>query len=606
MYKNYFPALKKYNKLIFCDNAGGSQIPNQVINKTKNFLINNYVQPNSNNILSKKITKELKDVYKITNTIFNNKKGNIVFGSSASQLFYNLSNSIDKKLIINKNIILPTFSHESCITPFERVFKNNNSNIKWWNLQNTDNIYINYDNLINQINEETSFIVIPHVSNILGNILDIKFLSKEIKNINKNIKIIVDGVAYLPHDIIDIHEYDVDYYCVSFYKFCGLRVSAMYINNFGNLNNQNHYFFDNNKLITNSEKKLEIGGWNFESASSILGLKNYFKDIIKNDFLKNNKFNRENFNHIMKKIKNHERNLTIQFYNNLKNNNEIKIIECNDNNKYKIPIFSIIFNNFKCYNVNLILNELGLICTNGTYYCDRLFDNLKLCKDNGVLRISLMHYNSIEEVNKITKYINMFKKYNLNFSFQEYYSEPSNFLKESFNYLNKDQYYNNERYRAFSMINIKNDTLKLLGNLNFYQSEKYNKYNGNNLRKYENIDYNILYDISFKKYIQYFKEKIILETKEEPEYIQVHQIRVNTNNDSTNLIPEGIQQDGFNMIGILVINRVNIYGGTSNIYNYSKDLIYSKELSEGNMIILNDNDFYHDVTCIGQKIKNKK
>lgn len=59
------------------------------------------------------------------------------------------------------------------------------------------------------------------------------------------------------------------------------------------------------------------------------------------------------------------------------------------------------------------------------------------------------------------------------------------------------------------------------------------------------------------------------------------------------------------MIGILVINRVNIYGGTSNIYNYSKDLIYSKELNEGNMIILNDNDFYHDVTCIGQKIKNK-
>ena len=55
MYKNYFTALKKYNKLIFCDNAGGSQIPNQVINKTKKFLIDNYVQPNSNNILSKKI-----------------------------------------------------------------------------------------------------------------------------------------------------------------------------------------------------------------------------------------------------------------------------------------------------------------------------------------------------------------------------------------------------------------------------------------------------------------------------------------------------------------------------------------------------------------------
>ena len=41
MYKNYFPAIKKYNKIIFCDNAGGSQIPYQVLNKTSNFLINN-------------------------------------------------------------------------------------------------------------------------------------------------------------------------------------------------------------------------------------------------------------------------------------------------------------------------------------------------------------------------------------------------------------------------------------------------------------------------------------------------------------------------------------------------------------------------------------
>ena len=30
--KRFFPALNKYNKYIFCDNAGGTQIPEQVIN----------------------------------------------------------------------------------------------------------------------------------------------------------------------------------------------------------------------------------------------------------------------------------------------------------------------------------------------------------------------------------------------------------------------------------------------------------------------------------------------------------------------------------------------------------------------------------------------
>lgn len=605
MFRNYFPAIKKYNKLIFCDNAGGSQIPLNVINTTKNFLINNYVQPNANNILSKKITNDFKNIYNTTNTIFNNKTGNIIFGSSASQLFYNLANSIDKNIINNKNIILPSFSHESCVTPFERIFKNNDSKIKWWDLENNDNLNlnINYNKLLNQIDDNTSFIVIPHVSNILGNVLNIEFLSNEIKKINKNTKIIVDGVAYLPHDIIDINKFNVDYYCVSFYKFCGLRVSALYINNFHEINNQNHYFFDN-KLLNNSSKKLEIGGWNFESASSILGLKKYFEDIINEDKnIKTNKFNRKNYKQIMQKIKNHETNLSKTFYKNLKNNNEIKIIE--SKNIEKIPIFSIIFKNFKCYNVNLILNELGLICSNGSYYCDRLFEKLDLCKENGLLRISLMHYNTIDEVNKICNYINMFKRYELNFLYKEYNHSPSILLKDSFNYLEKDKYYELERYRAFSLLNIKNNKPVVCGNLNFYQSLNYNKYNGNNLREYKNINSKILNDNSFKKYINFFREKILLETKESPEYIQVHQIRVNAHNELTNLVPEGIHRDGFNMIGILVINRENINGGINNIYDNSKNLIYSKKLLEGDMVILNDIELYHDVSDINIKNKSK-
>ena len=601
MNRKFFPSLKKYSNLIFCDNAGGSQIPIQVLNSTNKILINNYVQPNANNILSRKITDDFNNIKNITNIIFNNKKnGDLVFGSSASQLFYNLANSIDKSLILNKNIILPNFSHESCVCPFERIFKQNGSEGKWWEIKKkNDNINLIYDDLLEKIDDKTSIIVLPHVSNILGNVLDIEFISKEIKAINSNIKILVDGVAYFPHDSIDINSYDIDFYCISFYKFCGLRVSTMFINNLNSLNNQNHYFF-NEEYFNNSSKKLEIGGWNFESASSILGLKDYFEEILDK---KNITFNRNSYEEIMLNIKNHENKLTKKFYKNLKYNNEIKLIELNENKKF--PIFSIYFKNFKCYNVNLILNELGLICSNSTYYCDRLFDNLDLCKQNGVLRISLMHYNNIKEVNKICKLINMFKKYELNFTFSNYKYQPSLKLKDSFNYLEQDKYYNLPRYRAFSLINVIDDIPKIIGNLKFFQSLNYNKFNGNNLRDYKNIDSNILNDSSFLKYINYFKNKIYLETKQVPEYIQIHQIRVNANLDSTNLVPEGIHRDGFNLIGIVVIHRENINHGINNIYDKNKNIIYSKKLLDGDMVVVNDNDYYHDVTNISITDPNK-
>ena len=34
--KKFFPALNKYKNLIFADNAGGSQIPEQVLNSVHN------------------------------------------------------------------------------------------------------------------------------------------------------------------------------------------------------------------------------------------------------------------------------------------------------------------------------------------------------------------------------------------------------------------------------------------------------------------------------------------------------------------------------------------------------------------------------------------
>ena len=96
-------------------------------------------------------------------------------------------------------------------------------------IDNKNKIYINYNNLFEKINKNTKLLVIPHASNVLGNVLDLKYIIKNIKTINPEIKILVDGVAYVPHCSVDVNDYGVDFYVVSFYKFCGLRISALYI-----------------------------------------------------------------------------------------------------------------------------------------------------------------------------------------------------------------------------------------------------------------------------------------------------------------------------------------------------------------------------------------
>ena len=613
--KKFFPSLLHFKDKIFMENAGGSQIPFHVLNSFNKFITDSYMQPGKSNLISNNNSKNINEIYKICNIILNNNNsGQLYFGSSTSQLSYNLSHSLSNYLIKDKNseIILSDFNHESCITPFERIALNNKIKINWFSL---NKFKINYSDLINQVNENTKLIVLPHASNLLGNILDIKYLSREIKKINKNTLILVDGVAYLPHNIIDVEELNIDFYFISFYKFCGLRTSVVYCKNetINLIENQNHYFLENNK-----EKNLDIGGLQFENASSIIGLKDYlleiypyFKYIIEEEDFKLT-FNRKVFTNLMTNIINYENNLIQQFYNNLKDNNEITILE--DKSLQKIPIFSLKFKNYNENNISLILNQLDIFCKNGTFYCDRFFEKENLCKDSGVLRISLLHYNTIEEINTLCYYLNLFKKNHNNFEFS-YFSDyftlnnenekyNQSYLKNYFNQLKEDPYYENLRLRNFSLLQI-DDNIKICGDLNFYQSNSYNSFNGNKLREYPNICNKILKDPYFNNIINKFNTILSSNLKISNKFIQIHLIRVYAQENPINLIPEGIHQDGFNIVGMICINRENISGGISQIFDKEKKIIFEKELQNGEMLILNDNKLFHSVTNIELNNKNK-
>ena len=167
-----------------------------------------------------KIINESKEITNIL--INNNNHGKVFYGSSASQLAFNFCNSIN--LNKDSNIVLTNMSHESAIGPFERM-KNNK---KFWNIKlNNSNgkFFIDYDKLYENIDKNTELVVIPHASNVMGNILDVENISKQIKKINNNAKLYVDGVAYFPHHIVDVS--NIDFYVISYYKFMGLRISSL-------------------------------------------------------------------------------------------------------------------------------------------------------------------------------------------------------------------------------------------------------------------------------------------------------------------------------------------------------------------------------------------
>jgi selenocysteine lyase/cysteine desulfurase len=611
--KKFFPALNKYKNFYFFNNSAGSQVPNQVIEKVNDYIIDGYSQPFDNNIISKNNKKNIENAKEIVNIITNNNNGKIVFGNSCSQLMFNLSQSIKKTLKKNNNIVIANFNHESCISPFERIARDSDTKIKWWKLTNENDIYnINYNKLLKEIDDETKMVILPHVSNILGNILDIELISKKVKEINKNTKILVDGVAYFPHDNINLYNSNIDYYVFSFYKFCGLRISCLYINNSSfdaDINNINHIFFNDEK--SNIENKLQIGGINYECLNSINGFQNYLIDFA-NEFNFNNKkdniyFDRKMYEFCMSKINIYENIFNKLLNSFLKNEN---IILLQDKNLKNIPLFSFIFKDYTSSYIVNTLNNLNIIVGGGSFYSNRLIDDLNIDIQDGIVRISLMHYNTFQEVEKLVEILKYFNKKQMDFDFSVTYNlknKISNIIKNSFNNMKVDNYYSNYRKRGFSLIKVNNDySLEIINNANFFQSSKYNNFNGDVIRNYNNIDESLIYDETFKELILNFKSEVENYIKHANNYFYVHQIRVYAeNNKETNLIPEGIHKDGYNIIGMVCINRQNIEGGVNGIYNNDKRKVHEIQLEEGELLIINDNKLFHDVSNIKKKDKNE-
>jgi len=68
------------------------------------------------------------------------------------------------------------------------------------------------------LSEKTRLVAVTHCSNITGTFNPIKEIAQLVHAANPRAEIVVDGVSYAPHRLVDVRELGVDYYAFSYYK----------------------------------------------------------------------------------------------------------------------------------------------------------------------------------------------------------------------------------------------------------------------------------------------------------------------------------------------------------------------------------------------------
>ncbi|RLE61979.1 MAG: cysteine desulfurase [Thermoprotei archaeon] len=214
-----FPLLKN-TKVIYLDNAATTQKPIQVIEAISEF----YSKFNANihrgiYDLSEEATELYEEAHEeVAKFIKARSWEEVIFTRNTTEALNILALSLSKKFIDEGDeIIVTIMDHHSNLLPWFKVAEYTKTKVKVikfssrWRLTGSD--------FENCISERTRVIALPHISNVLGVINDVKSVAKVAHEVGA--LLVVDGAQSVPHMPVDVRELEIDFLAFSGHKMLG-------------------------------------------------------------------------------------------------------------------------------------------------------------------------------------------------------------------------------------------------------------------------------------------------------------------------------------------------------------------------------------------------
>ena len=395
--RSQFPAFKDplCKDWSFFENAGGSYVPKQVIKRLNNFMISTKVQPYAEYPMSKIAGNNMDEATELFAKMINAKNKEIIIGGSTSINLYVLSNALKYSLKPGDEVIVTNQDHEANISPWRRLSEVG-AIIKEWKI-NPKTAELEIETLENLLTDKTKIVAVTHCSNIVGTVNNLQKISELAHK--RNAIVIGDGVSYAPHGFPDVKKLGVDFYTFSLYKTYGPHLALLYGKEeiLKSLPNQNHEF-----LASNYPYTINPGGPNHEELSSLIGIYEYLMELYKHHFDNDNLSIREKINQLNKLIAEHEEEVANPIIDYISKRDDFKLIgRSSINNKNRAPTISFIVKNKSSKTVSDFLVKNKIATRNDNFYAWRCLKALKINTDDGVIRISLTHYNTEKEAQKL-------------------------------------------------------------------------------------------------------------------------------------------------------------------------------------------------------------
>lgn len=252
--------------------------------------------------------------------------------------------------------------------------------MKWWKPVSRNEPKLVATDLDGLLSNRTRLVTCTHASNILGTIHDLKAISAAVRRLAPRAFICADAVAYAPHRKIDVKDLDVDFYAFSWYKVYGPHIAVLYAKETAlqEIRSLGHFFNPHKTL----EHKMGLAGGSYELMSGIPAVIAYTASVG------------------WDKIVAQEAALQALLLEYLTGREDVTIHgERSADGKVRVPTVAFTVKGWNSQElVETVERDTPFSFRWGAFYSNRLVKDVLGLDESGVVRVSLVHYNTVDEV----------------------------------------------------------------------------------------------------------------------------------------------------------------------------------------------------------------
>ena len=383
----------------FFENAGGSYVPATVSDRLARFFVDHKVQPYGAFALSKQAGEEMDESYAAIASLINAAEDEITIGPSTTLNFYILAQSLRHRLRVGDEIVVTNQDHEANIGCWRRLSEHGIV-IREWRVGKVDG-ELDLNDLEELISDKTRIVCCTLCSNLVGTHNDISAIAKMAHRVGA--LVVADGVSYAPHVIPDMKTLGVDFYAYSTYKTFGTHQGVLWGSSeaLKKTEGQGHFFNEEK-----SRYRLNPTGPQHAQIAALAGITEYFDDLHKHHFGESDLGVHERARQTFELVGDHETKLANILLDYLKGRDDIRILgqdHATPGGRASTIAFHARAMPSKHIAEQLADSKIGVGA--GDFYALRCVEALGMDPADGVVRVSMVHYNTVEEVTKVVETI---------------------------------------------------------------------------------------------------------------------------------------------------------------------------------------------------------